>query len=335
MAIEINPSTPSNPIPTVNGISVIWLGDWESTKVYRRNQGVFHNGSSYRASRTTTEEPSATALDWDLLAQGGGSGSNTDLTAYYLKTEVDNLLTGKVDTSNLTSYYTKIEVDNLIPDSPDLTLYYLKTEVDNLLTAKANESTTSAHIASNSNPHSVTATQVGKDIAQWNSDRIKGVVVDDTNIANGRVLKYNSINQSLEYAVDVTGDGTGGSVDLSNYYTITQTDTLLNDKADVSEIYTTLQLDTFLLAKVDTSDSRLTDSRSPTGPAGGSLTGTYPNPSLANTGVVGGPYQAANITISSDGRLTAASSNTTVINHVTANSNPHSVTAAQVGNCFF
>ena len=70
MAIEINPSTPSNPIPTVNGISVIWLGDWDNARVYRRNEGVFYNSSSYRANTSTSQEPSPTATDWDLLSQG-------------------------------------------------------------------------------------------------------------------------------------------------------------------------------------------------------------------------------------------------------------------------
>ena len=93
--------------------------------------------------------------------KAGGGGAETDLSDYYTKAEVDELIAGVItelgdfytreevndliaelsgNDINLNDYYTKTEVDNLLAgNSTDLSAYYTKAEVDNLLAGNSTD----------------------------------------------------------------------------------------------------------------------------------------------------------------------------------------------------
>jgi hypothetical protein len=87
-------------------------------------------------------------------------------SSLYTKTEINNLLSGKENTigfipANKDSVYNK-------------SLTYSKSETNALLNNKANSTDLSTHVNSTSNPHAVTAAQVGNTTAQWNANLLQG-----------------------------------------------------------------------------------------------------------------------------------------------------------------
>lgn len=72
-------------------------------------------------------------VTWDKL------GGDVDLSNYYNKTQTDNLLSGKVDTTTLNDYYTKTRTDELLGGKVDTSTYNSKmTQIDTSLGNKAN-----------------------------------------------------------------------------------------------------------------------------------------------------------------------------------------------------
>ena len=177
MAIEINPSTPFSPIPTVNGISVIWLGNWDNTRAYRRNEGVFYDSSSYRANTSTSQEPSPTATDWDLLSQGIDV---SDINNHIANTSNPHSTTaaqvGAIPTSEkgIVSGVATLDGGGKIPD----------VQISSTIARLTN----------------VTAAQVGNTTAQWNADKIQGVNVHTATPTNGQILTYSTANSRYEPA---------------------------------------------------------------------------------------------------------------------------------------
>lgn len=149
------------------------------------------------------------SLAYEAPPGAGGGETNTasntgvgGVGVYVRKTGVD------LEFKNINAGSSKVTIaDDTVNDEIDIDIDVSAIPHQSLSGAGTNtHATIDSHIANTLNPHTVTASQVGKDTAQWNADRLVGVDIDDTNISNGRVLQYSSGTGNLEY-VDLGANG--------------------------------------------------------------------------------------------------------------------------------
>lgn len=148
-----------------------------------------------------------------------------DMSDYYNKEETDELLDGKLDVSaytptDLEDYYTKEEIDAGFDSVND--------ELANKLDASAYTPTdlsqywTSAETAAVIEDNEYVISQAINELKDTKQDAL---------VSGENIKTINGISLVGEGNIEI---GSGGTTDLSNYYTKSETNDLLDDKADLS-----------------------------------------------------------------------------------------------------
>lgn len=143
---------------------------------------------------TITQSDSAIQIS---ATGGGGGGGIASVSA-----DATPSLGGNLDVQTFSIVSSSNRNISITPGGTGTTIIS-KVATPSASTDAANKSYVDTHSSRTDNPHSVTASQVGRDTAQWNANKIQGRTVSASSPTNGQVLTYNSTTTQYEPASPV------------------------------------------------------------------------------------------------------------------------------------
>jgi hypothetical protein len=189
---------------------------------YVANQHVDHStvninsGTGLTGGGDITTSRTLSIANTGVTASGYGNASNIPVITVNAQGQLTNAFTVAVNipTTQILGFTEDVQdaVGNALVDSSTIDFTY--NDAGNQITASVIQSGIShtnlqnigtnthaqidAHIANTSNPHNVTAAQVGNTVAQWNANQIQSIPVLAGTPTNGQALIYSTTNSRWE-----------------------------------------------------------------------------------------------------------------------------------------
>jgi len=289
---SIGPDGPQGPQGSqgpagADGSSITWRNGWDQYTSYSAADGVYYDGSSYRAnSSSQNQTPYIGSAYWQLLAIKGDTGSQgqtgsqgepgTPGTSFVWRGEfaVGVYNANDVVEHEHSTYIATAYTDSAVPPNAPWQLMAAKGQ-DGSQGPQGVQGEQGVQGPAGSTP-SVTGTGV------WHS--ISGELQSAaTQIVNADVSDTAAINQAK--IENLTTD-LAGKVPTSR--SVSSGTGLSGGGALTADLTLSVSYGTSSTTACVGNDSRLSDSRTPTGAAGGALTGTYPSPGLATVAIGSG-----------------------------------------------